>query len=92
MTTKEQRAVRKLRGQLASEQNYKCAYCGKRCEDRDITLEHLQARSHGGITKYLNCVMACVRCNSHRATSNPTSFYKKIKAAKKPNANRSLDF
>ena len=46
-----------------------CAYCNKdlhRESSFQITLDHLQPRSHGGNNEHTNLVTACRRCNSKR--------------------------
>jgi 5-methylcytosine-specific restriction endonuclease McrA len=68
-----------LRARLSEAQNHRCAYCGKvfgrKFYDR-CTLEHIQAKSHGGRTNFDNCVVACGGCNTFRATANPMEFWR----------------
>lgn len=67
-----------LRSRLSEAQNHRCCYCGKtfgrKYYDR-LTLEHYQAKSHGGRTTFDNCVAACCRCNQARNTSHPMKFF-----------------
>ncbi|MDR1077304.1 MAG: HNH endonuclease [Propionibacteriaceae bacterium] len=42
--------------------NYRCAYCGRPAG----TVDHVQARSRGGMSNWLNCVAACFDCNSRK--------------------------
>ena len=48
---------------LLARDNYECQFCGR--TDVALTIEHLQPRSKGGDTSWLNCVAACGACN-HR--------------------------
>jgi 5-methylcytosine-specific restriction endonuclease McrA len=48
---------------------FACAYCGrdlKDAEPREVTLDHLKCRAHGGDDSSRNVVTACLRCNSAR--------------------------
>jgi len=66
-----------LREQLSEAQNHRCAYCGKPFNNwkRRCTLDHLQARAHGGRATYENAVAACLKCNQERGVQNPTKFW-----------------
>lgn len=51
---------------------YRCVYCGgdfrqayEQCK-RSLTLDHLQARSHGGGNHESNLVTCCLTCNSRK--------------------------
>lgn len=49
--------------------SFQCAYCGadlRNANPRDITLDHLVARSHGGGNEATNLITACLSCNSAR--------------------------
>lgn len=68
-----------LRARLSEAQNHRCAYCGKtfgsKYYDR-CTLEHYQARCHGGRTTWANTVVACGKCNQTRGTQHPMKFFR----------------
>lgn len=76
---------RELLSRLAGEQNQRCAYCAVRFDEAGpgsrATLEHLSARTHGGVDSWDNCVAACADCNGARGTENPGKFYRRLKAA-----------
>lgn len=47
--------------------NYKCVYCGNKCNNNDVTIEHIIPQSSGGETSWNNCVTACRKCNSGKS-------------------------
>lgn len=51
--------------------NYECQYCGIPCTGRTGTIDHILPRSCGGRTDYLNCVVACKRCNFRKDNRTP---------------------
>jgi 5-methylcytosine-specific restriction endonuclease McrA len=42
---------------------FRCQYCGKKSESRDLTFDHVVPRRKGGKTEWTNIVTACYRCN-----------------------------
>jgi 5-methylcytosine-specific restriction endonuclease McrA len=42
---------------------FRCQYCGKHFESRDLTFDHVVPRRQGGRTEWTNIVTACYRCN-----------------------------
>ena len=53
---------------LLRRDRHTCAYCGRRGD----TVDHVLPRSQGGRTTWLNCVAACVKCNSRKRDRTPT--------------------
>jgi 5-methylcytosine-specific restriction endonuclease McrA len=53
---------------LYKRDSYTCQYCGKQPGSEELTVEHIQPKSRGGLTTWENCVAACVECN-HRKGS-----------------------
>lgn len=51
--------------------NFECQYCGLVCTGRTGTIDHVVPRSCGGGTSYLNCVVACKRCNFKKDNRTP---------------------
>jgi hypothetical protein len=43
--------------------NYTCGYCGKRCSDDEITIDHIVPSSKGGEWSWDNLVTSCIDCN-----------------------------
>ena len=44
-----------------------CAYCGKKVDRKEATLDHVLPVSKGGKTTWENCVTACAPCNSNKS-------------------------
>jgi len=51
--------------------DYICAYCGRRCAARDLTVDHVIPASQGGAATWGNTVAACARCNQRKADRTP---------------------
>ncbi len=52
---------------LFARDGYRCAYCGRHQDElgyrENLTRDHIQPRSRGGLDTWLNCVTACSKCN-----------------------------
>jgi len=59
-----------------------CQYCGLRPGTSELTIDHVVPRSHGGVSSWENCVLACVRCNAKKANRTPVQANMKLR--KKP--------
>lgn len=51
---------------------HQCQYCGKKPGTEELSIDHILPRSLGGLTTWENCVLACVKCNTHKANRTPT--------------------
>lgn len=51
--------------------NFTCQYCGCRPGSEELTIDHVTPRSHGGVSSWSNCVLACVDCNHRKADRTP---------------------
>ena len=47
--------------------SHSCQYCGKLGAPRNLTFDHVQPRSKGGKTTWLNIVTSCRPCNHSKA-------------------------
>lgn len=70
------------RRMLYKRDEYTCQYCGCKPKSSELTLDHVQPKSRGGKTKFDNCVLACVECNSFKADRTPEEA--KMKLLRKP--------
>lgn len=43
--------------------NYLCAYCSEKA----TTIDHVVPRALGGLSTWMNCVAACIPCNSKKS-------------------------
>ena len=59
--------------------NYMCQYCGKIPGTPDLTIDHIVPRAQGGQTTWLNCVVACIKCNSRKDNRTPKQAGMKLK-------------
>ncbi|MCX8049088.1 MAG: HNH endonuclease [Methylohalobius sp.] len=51
--------------------NYLCLYCGGRFLYRDLSRDHVNPLSRGGLDTWNNVVTACKRCNNYKAGRTP---------------------
>lgn len=56
---------------LFARDRYTCAYCGKGFHADDLTREHIQPTSRGGVDGWMNCITACRGCNGHKGSRTP---------------------
>jgi len=75
---KTKTTVRFSKGNVFLRDSYTCAYCEKKLEKRECTLDHVLPSSHGGKTNFDNTVTACGTCNANKGNN------KKIKPKFKP--------
>ena len=59
-----------------------CQYCGIKLSSSQITIDHVLPRAQGGITSFINCVVACKTCNNKK--DNKTPEQANMKLLKKP--------
>lgn len=48
-----------------------CQYCAKKLPKSELTIDHVIPQSKGGRDTWQNLVLACVRCNVHKANRTP---------------------
>jgi 5-methylcytosine-specific restriction endonuclease McrA len=56
---------------LFSRDRHVCAYCGGRFDTDELTREHIQPTSRGGLDSWMNCITACRGCNGHKGSRTP---------------------
>lgn len=59
------------RRNIAVRDESECQYCGKLLKTQEYTLDHVVPRSQGGKSTWLNLVLACIKCNKHKAGNTP---------------------
>ena len=63
---------RKLsRNEVFLRDRFTCQYCGKKYQDKELTLDHVVPRRQDGRHTWENVVAACNRCNRHKAGRTP---------------------
>ena len=50
---------------------FTCQYCGARTASEELTIDHVTPRAQGGTSTWVNCVLACIDCNSRKADRTP---------------------
>lgn len=68
MPTKE---VKFNRQNIFERDRYRCQYCGNVFHPRDLNLDHVIPRVHGGKTSWENVVTSCIKCNTRKANHLP---------------------
>jgi len=56
---------------LFKRDEYLCLYCGKDFYERDLSRDHVNPLSQGGVDTWENVVTSCKRCNNHKAARTP---------------------
>jgi 5-methylcytosine-specific restriction endonuclease McrA len=46
---------------------FRCQYCGTHLDAKELTIDHVHPRVKGGVSKWENCVLACIACNRRKA-------------------------
>lgn len=60
------RVVRFSRGACYIRDGWRCQYCSKKFQFRDLTLDHVWPRALGGETNFKNIATACKKCNGEK--------------------------
>jgi 5-methylcytosine-specific restriction endonuclease McrA len=50
---------------------YTCLYCGYKGNHKDLTIDHVVPRDHGGQTTWENCATSCYDCNNVKSNRTP---------------------
>jgi len=66
------------RRNLCIRDRYSCQYCGAKLIGEEITIDHVVARSRGGIATWQNCVLACVPCNERKGDRTPEEAHMRL--------------
>lgn len=51
--------------------NFLCAYCGKKGDNSDLTIDHIIPRSRGGTNTWGNVICCCFSCNQKKGDRTP---------------------
>lgn len=65
------RDVKYSRQTLFQRDKYTCGYCGGVFDRKELTVDHIVPRAHGGKTTWNNTISACFKCNSTKADRTP---------------------
>ncbi|MHB1001531.1 MAG: HNH endonuclease [Armatimonadota bacterium] len=76
------------RRSIFARDNYTCQYCGHQA--RELTLDHVMPKRHGGKSTWENLVCCCKKCNSKKGDKTPDQFTMKL--MKEPRRPRFVPF
>lgn len=61
---------------------HRCVYCGEEFPAEELTLDHVEARVHGGDRSEGNLVSACRACNTLKGQRRVSEFLRESEAAR----------
>lgn len=64
---KKREVVAYSRRNVAVRDNHTCQYCGNKPSAKELTIDHVHPKKHGGQSSWTNCVVSCWDCNSLKA-------------------------
>jgi hypothetical protein len=59
---------------LFARDKHVCAYCGGKFTNNHLSRDHIIPVSRGGENTWMNCVTACVKCNTSKGARTPKEF------------------
>lgn len=68
---RSRREVPFSRRNIAIRDRSSCQYCGKLLKTYEYTFDHVMPRSRGGVSKWTNLVLSCLKCNTFKANRTP---------------------
>ena len=72
-------AVTFSRRNIFKRDHYTCQYCGVQPGGEELTIDHVVPRAQGGDSRWDNCVLACLTCNSHKADRTPEQAHMRLR-------------
>ena len=70
---------KKLRIKIWNKYDQHCAYCGQKLEYKDMQVDHIIPKVHGGIDEIKNFVPSCRPCNFYKSDFSLEDFRKNLK-------------
>lgn len=64
-------AVTFSRRNVFKRDRFTCQYCGCQPGSEELTIDHVVPRAQAGVSRWENCVLACVACNKRKADRTP---------------------
>ncbi len=72
------RSLRLNRHTIFARDGHRCQYCNRRFPSRQLSLDHVVPRSHGGQTTWGNVVCACLKCNVKKGGRTPREAHMRL--------------
>ena len=66
------RDIKFSRENLFQRDKFRCAYCNKKYNKSELTVDHIIPKYHGGKTSWNNTITACSKCNSIKGNKTPS--------------------
>ncbi len=63
--------IRFSRSNVYLRDDYRCQYCQKKCQERELTMDHVKPVVKGGKKTWENIVSACMKCNQKKGDRTP---------------------
>ena len=63
---------------LFARDKHVCAYCGGIFNNGQLSRDHIVPVSRGGQNSWMNCVTACIKCNTSKGARTPQEFGKEL--------------
>lgn len=78
--------IRLSRKNLYMRDKHRCQYCGKRFDEKELTLDHVVPVSKGGGNSWENLATSCFKCNNKKGDRTPEqSGMRLLSRPKRPN-------
>lgn len=72
-------AVTFSRRNIYKRDKFVCQYCGDQPGTEALTIDHVVPRAQGGVSRWDNCVLACIDCNHRKADRTPEQAGMKLR-------------
>ncbi len=69
-TSPNKKVIKFSRQNIYSRDKYTCNFCGVKFAFKELTYDHLQPRSRGGLTNWENIHSVCYPCNSKKGSKS----------------------
>jgi len=75
--------IRLSRKNIYMRDKHTCQYCGKRFDEKELTLDHIMPISRGGGNSWENLATSCFRCNNTKGNRTPAQAGMKLRSTPK---------
>jgi 5-methylcytosine-specific restriction endonuclease McrA len=67
------------RTNILARDRWRCQYCGKKFNTKELTYDHVVPKARGGTTCWENIVTCCIYCNGKKGDKKPQDVNLKLK-------------
>lgn len=72
------KTLRFNRRNLLARDGHRCQYCGRAFPLSQLSIDHVNPRSRGGKTSWVNAVAACLTCNTRKGGRTPQEAHMRL--------------